>query len=145
MDLQSVYASGRKSIYGSHGPHSPAGNYKYPSPPPAPRAGGRAGRAGRPGVDGRTGAGGGPISTKKAKKYVFAPPLTATKKGCRCTLGEETILGTCSWKNEYGNLGNKLKTRNSLKMAPQAEPLCAKDLHTNSLQNRGIHVPRCLI
>ena len=31
------------------------------------------------------------------------------------------------------------------KMAPQAKPLCPLDSYRNSVQNRGINVPRCLI
>ena len=31
------------------------------------------------------------------------------------------------------------------KMAPQAKPLCPYERYRNSVQNRGINVPRCLI
>ena len=31
------------------------------------------------------------------------------------------------------------------KMAPQAKPLCPLDSYRNSVQNRGINVPRCPI
>ena len=39
------------------------------------------------------------------------------------TSAKESILGTCSRKNEHGNLGIKIKTSTFLKMAPQAKPL----------------------
>ena len=51
---------------------------------------------------------------------------------CLERLGKTSILGTCSWKNEHCSLGNKVKTNNFLKMAPQAEPLCSYDLYRNS-------------
>ena len=35
------------------------------------------------------------------------------------------IFGTCSWKNEHGNLGSKVKTNTFLKMASQAKPPCS--------------------
>ena len=44
---------------------------------------------------------------------------------CLGTFRQTIILGTCSWKYEYGDLGNKVKTSNFLKMAPQAKPLCS--------------------
>ena len=39
--------------------------------------------------------------------------------------GAWIIFGTCSWKNEHGNLGIKVKTSTFLKMASQAKPLCS--------------------
>ena len=38
--------------------------------------------------------------------------------------GEESILGTCSWKNEDSNFGTKAKASTFLKMTPQAKTLC---------------------
>ena len=46
--------------------------------------------------------------------------------------GEESILGTCSRKNEHVNLGFGVKTSTFLKMALQAKPLCSRDAHRNS-------------
>ena len=37
------------------------------------------------------------------------------------TSAKESILGTCSRKNEHGNLGIKVKTSTFLKMAPQSK------------------------
>ena len=56
------------------------------------------------------------------------------------TFGEESILGTCSWKNEHGSFGTKVKTNTFLKMAPQAKPLCSRDRYRNAEQNPGLHV-----
>ena len=52
---------------------------------------------------------------------------------CLGRLGEKSILGTFPWKNECGILGNNVKTNNFLKMAPQAKPLCSRDLCRNSV------------
>ena len=46
--------------------------------------------------------------------------------------GEESILGTRSWKNEHANLGTTVKTNTFLKIAPQGKPLCSRDAHRNS-------------
>ena len=48
------------------------------------------------------------------------------------TYAKESILETCSWKNEHGHLGIKVKTSTFLKMAPQAKPLCSLDSYRNS-------------
>ena len=48
------------------------------------------------------------------------------------TFGEESILGTCSWKNEHGHFVIEVKTNTFLKMAPQAKPLCPRDWYRNS-------------
>ena len=58
--------------------------------------------------------------------------------------GEESIWGTCSWKNEHVNLGFGVKTSTFLKMAPQGKPLCSRDAHRNSEENPGLHSPRSL-
>ena len=44
-----------------------------------------------------------------------------------CVVLPWIIFGTCSWKNEHGNLGIKVKTTtlSFLKMASQAKPLCS--------------------
>ena len=46
--------------------------------------------------------------------------------------GEESVLGTCSWKNEHCNFGTEVKASTFLKMAPQAKPLCPRDRYRNS-------------
>ena len=51
------------------------------------------------------------------------------------TSAKESILGTCSCKNEHGILGTKVKTSTFLKMAPQAKPLCSLDSYRNSVSN----------
>ena len=48
------------------------------------------------------------------------------------TSAKESILGTCSWKNEHAHLGIKVKTSTFLKMAPQAKPLCSLDPYRDS-------------
>ena len=42
-----------------------------------------------------------------------------------CVVLPWIIFGTCSWKNEHGNLGIKVKTSTFLKMTSQAKPLCS--------------------
>ena len=42
-----------------------------------------------------------------------------------CVVLPWIIFGTCSWKNEHGNLGVKVKTSTFFKMASQAKALCS--------------------
>ena len=49
------------------------------------------------------------------------------------TLRDQNTLGTWSWKNKHYNLGNQVNPRNFLNMAPQAKPLCSRDLYRNSV------------
>ena len=42
-----------------------------------------------------------------------------------CVVLPWIIFGTCSWKNEHGNLGIKVKTNTFFKIDFQAKPLCS--------------------
>ena len=78
-----------------------------------------------------------------------APPLDVPiAKACRRSHGEKLIFGTCSWKNGHAYFEKEHFSRylgTFSKMAPQAKPLCPYKRYRNSVQNRGINVPRCLI
>ena len=63
------------------------------------------------------------ISEEKSIYGPHGPYLEAAC--CLGTFAKESILGTCSWKNELGNFGKKVKTNTFREMAPQAKPLCS--------------------
>ena len=57
--------------------------------------------------------------------YMYLYMNMYTSSFLMATSAKESILGTCSRKNEHGHLGIKVKTTTFLKMAPQAKPLCS--------------------
>ena len=52
---------------------------------------------------------------------------------------------TWSWKDQHGNLGNKVKTTFVSNLAPQAKPPCSRDLYRNSEQNPGVKIQRSFV